>query len=64
MRAKELRQDSPDALRVRAAELWAQIAALRFGGQEKVKNVKQQRALRRERARVLTVLREKGAPVP
>lgn len=60
MRATELRQETPEALRRRAADLLSEISALRFGGQEKVKNVKKRRELRRERARALTILREKG----
>lgn len=58
MNTAELRRLSPDALRVRADELLAQIAALRFGEQQKEKNVKKLLHLRHERARVFTILRE------
>lgn len=52
---------TPEALSARAGELASQIAAGRFRGVAKEKNVKKLRALRHERARVLTILREKGA---
>lgn len=60
MNAKEVRQLSPEALRARAQELFADIISRRFGGIPREKNNKKLRALRRERARVLTILREKG----
>ncbi|TSC72988.1 MAG: hypothetical protein G01um101438_11 [Parcubacteria group bacterium Gr01-1014_38] len=64
MKTSELRRLDVQALRARANELLAQIAALRFGIQQKEKNVKKLRELRRERARVLTILREqKGSQV-
>lgn len=64
MNTTELRRLDSQALQVRANELLAQVAALRFGGQQKEKNVKKLRELRRERARVLTILGElkRGQP--
>lgn len=59
-RASQFRLLSAEALRLRADELLEKIRALRFGGVHREKNVKLLRTLRHERARVLTVLREKG----
>lgn len=59
MKAKELRNVNDAALRSRAMEILAEVTTLRFGGSKKEKNVKKARALRHERARVLTVLRER-----
>lgn len=58
MKTSELRRLDVHALEARANDLLAQIAALRFGAQQKEKNVKKLRALRHERARALTILSE------
>lgn len=60
MKAKELRNLSESALQTRAVELFAEVSTLRFQGLQKEKNVKKLRTLRRERARVLTVLQERS----
>jgi len=59
MKARELRNLSEAALLARAGELLQEVSALRFGSSTKEKNVKKLLALRHERARVLTVLRER-----
>lgn len=64
MNTAELRRLDTQALQVRAHELLTQVAALRFGGQQKEKNVKKLRELRRERARVLTILQEQKGSHP
>lgn len=58
MNAQELRSLDAAALAARAKELWAAIVSLRFGS-AKEKNVRKLSLLRHERARALTVLREK-----
>lgn len=55
-----MRHLSAEELRVRAGALLEQIEAMRFGGLHREKNNKKLRALRHERARALTILREKG----
>ncbi len=57
--AAQLRQLSADALRVRADAVQAEIVGLRFAGAQKEKNVKKLKTLRHDRARMLTILREK-----
>lgn len=64
MKTTELRRLDAQALQVRANELLTQVAVLRFGGQQKEKNVKKLRELRRERARALTILREQRGSHP
>ncbi|MDP3685744.1 MAG: 50S ribosomal protein L29 [bacterium] len=59
MNTSELRRLDDVVLQVRANELLAQIATLGFGAQQKEKNVKKLRELRRERARSLTILTER-----
>lgn len=58
MNAQELRSLDTAALSARAEELRVAIVSLRFGA-VKEKNVKKLSLLRHERARALTVLREK-----
>jgi len=56
---QELRQMTPDALRVKAEELRAAIQQMRFGAyQGKEKNVKMLSVVRHELSRVLTILTE------
>lgn len=62
----DLRHLSSEELRLRADALLQQIEERRFAGIQREKNVKKLLALRHERARVLTILREKqrqGQPV-
>lgn len=61
MRARELRQLTPDALAVKADELRVQIRTLRATqSQGKEKNLKRRRTLRHTLARVLTILSERA----
>jgi len=58
-KVQELRQMTPDALRVKAEELRAMIQQMRFGAyQGKEKNVKMLSMIRHELSRVLTILTE------
>lgn len=64
MHITELRQLGIPALQTRANELLAHMSSLRFGSQQKEKNVKKMRALRQERARILTLLTERHHTTP
>lgn len=59
MKAKELRQIAPEALKAKAEELRVQIEQLRFGsGKGNEKNVNKLSMIRHELARCLTILTE------
>jgi ribosomal protein L29 len=58
-KVQELRQMTPDALRVKAEELRATIQQMRFGAHNsKEKNVKLLLTVRHELSRVLTIITE------
>lgn len=50
---------SAEALRARGAEILREIVSFRSGGKTAEKNVRKLMALRHERARILTLLRER-----
>lgn len=59
MKALELRKKSKSELEEMLAELRTNIDALRFGSaRKKVKNVKEVSALKKDVARILTVLKQ------
>lgn len=60
MKTKELRELSLDELRRKEKELRSQLLDLRFkGATQELKNPLQKREVRREIARVLTIIKEK-----
>jgi large subunit ribosomal protein L29 len=61
MKISELRQHSPEELRNMLRDLRLKLQAMRFElAQGKVKNTALLSALRKDIARILTILREKG----